>query len=333
MEARYYTRLGNSQVKCSLCPHECTISPGQSGICRVRTNLNGVLSADTYGSVVSMQFDPIEKKPLYHFHPGKLIFSIGSLGCNFHCACCQNYEISQTGIIGYSRVQKVSISEVIDIARSKKNNIGIAYTYNEPAIAIELMTDYAHAFESAGFKNIAVSNGYINTKPLMDILPVMDAFNIDIKAFDKEVHKTFTGGDLENVLHTITAIASSGKHIELTLLVIPGINDDLHAFGKLVDWISKTLGCEIPLHISRYFPRYKMHTEATSLDTMKNMAELAKKSLHYVYTGNTAELDFQDTICPQCRTIVVKRTGYNAEVSGLDSSGCCLKCGYKIAIA
>jgi len=332
MEARYYKRIDNSKVQCFLCPHECTIAPGHSGICKIRTNTDGILTADMYGAVVAMQFDPLEKKPLYHFYPDHEILSLGSLGCNFHCSCCQNYEISQTGKTGFPRLQELSIDKIIDVAVSNPLNIGVAYTYNEPMIWIEYMSDIALAVKNAGLKNVAVSNGYINTVPLLELLRNIDAFNIDIKGFDQKIHKQFTGGDLENVLETIQAIAIYGRHLELTFLVVPGVNDDLKHFEQMLEWIVLKLGKGIPLHISRYFPRFKMSTESTSLESISAMAKMASRYLSYVYIGNTTLDNFQDTICPQCGSLAIKRKGYRANMIGINAKGMCISCGCNIAI-
>lgn len=332
MEARYYQRLKDSKVRCDLCPHECTILPGHSGICKIRTNIDGILLADMYGTVAAMQFDPIEKKPLYHFYPGREILSLGSLGCNFHCSCCQNYEISQTGKVGFPRLQELSVPKILKLAGSNSDNIGVAYTYNEPTIWFEYMYDIALAVNAAGLKNVMVSNGYVNPMPLAELLQFTDAFNIDIKGFDRKVHKQFTGGELDHVLETLSAIVSSGKHLEVTFLVVPGINDDLPLFQKMTEWICTKLGREIPLHISRYFPRYKMTAESTPLKTIRKMAELASQSLSYVYVGNTVESNFQNTTCPECGSLAIIREGYRTDRIGIDSKGLCSGCGYNIAI-
>jgi pyruvate formate lyase activating enzyme len=332
MEARYYKRFDDLKVKCNLCPHECIIMSDHSGICRVRTNEGGVLSADMYGAVAAMQFDPVEKKPLYHFHPGREILSLGSLGCNFHCSCCQNYEISQTGRTGFPRLQILSIPKIISTASANPDNIGVAYTYNEPTIGYEFMYDIAAEIHRIGLKNVMVSNGYINQEPLTDLLPFIDAFNIDIKGADKKIHKKFTGGNLEHVLETISAIIASGKHLEITFLVVPGINDDLKLFEKMIEWISTSTGKDTALHISRYFPRFRMNTESTSLQTLNKMAELASKSLSYVYLGNTAGEYYQDTICPGCGSLMIKRNGYQTSRIGISIKGNCSYCGHIIAI-
>lgn len=333
MEARYYDKLNNQIVRCSLCPHECLIHEGKSGICRVRSNKGGILIADTYNSLSAVNFDPIEKKPLYHFYPGKEIFSLGSLGCNFNCDCCQNYHISQTGVQGFPRIVNRNVKEIISMAKENSDNIGIAFTYNEPSVWFEFMIDIASESSRYGLKNVMVSNGYINTSPLKDLLQYVDAFNIDLKAFDDKVYKRFTGGKLENILETLRIISKQGKHLEITYLVVPGVNDDYSNIKKMVEWIKQNLGQTVPLHFSRYFPQYRMNTEATSYEMLVEMATIAKEHLYYVYIGNIPTDDFQDTTCPQCGELVIERHGYFISARNLNSKGQCSFCSFRIVKA
>ena len=330
MEARFYEKIEKNKVHCHLCPHECIIHEGKSGVCSVRSNVGGLLIADTYGSLSAVNIDPIEKKPLYHFYPGKEIFSLGSLGCNFKCSCCQNYNISQTGISGFPRIVKMTIPKIISTAKENPDNIGIAYTYNEPTIWFEYMIDIASQAQKSGLKNVMVSNGYINPKPLSELLSYIDAFNIDLKAFDKSVHKKLTGGSLSNVLDSLVMIVRQHKHLEITFLAIPDFNDDMVDFRNMIDWMSKNLGTSIPLHLSRYFPRYKMTNEATSLGLLRKMAEMASEKLQFVYIGNVPEDEFQNTMCPQCGQLVIERRGYFVSLLQTNSMGQCNFCGFKI---
>ena len=333
MEARFYSHLRDDTVQCDLCPHRCIIMSGRSGTCRVRTNRNGKLFADTYGSLSATHFDPIEKKPLYHFHPGSEIFSLGSLGCNFRCPCCQNYEISQSGKPGFPRLQEMDIEKVLKTAGSNPANIGIAYTYNEPFVWYEFMFDIAKRVKEMGLLNVVVSNGYINPEPLEELIPYIDAFNIDLKAFDVRGYKEFTGGELPYVLHTLGTIAKHEKHLEITMLVVPGLNDDMGQFESMVQWIRDRLGKSTPLHLSRYFPHYKMDTEPTRLDLMVSMAEKAKEQLDHVYLGNVPGSEFQDTYCPSCGGLVVRRRGYTTQLTGLAADGTCKDCRHPVVIA
>lgn len=332
MEARYYRKLTGDKIQCTLCPHNCLIADGKSGICRVRSNDGGILYSDMYDCLAATQFDPIEKKPLYHFYPGSEILSLGGLGCNFRCSCCQNYEISQTGKAGFPRLQYISVQDVVKTAIIRADNLGIAYTYNEPFIWYEFMFDIARQIKKYQGKNVIVSNGYINEKPLKAILPFIDAFNIDIKSFDEEMYRKFTGGDLNSILKNLKIIVKSGKHLEITMLIIPGINDVFSQFETMVQWLVSNLGKDVPLHLSRYFPHYQLKTNPTSLSLINEFAEYAGNYLSYIYTGNTPGNEHQNTICPNCGTLVIRREGYLTRLTALDAHGFCSSCGQKIVI-
>jgi pyruvate formate lyase activating enzyme len=252
-----FEKLNDNKVKCLLCPHSCILDDGKVGICRVRSNDNGVLVSENYGKVSSINLDPIEKKPLYHFFPGMHVLSIGSVGCNLQCNFCQNCEISQTGVSDFPRLKTYSAEEIVNNALECVDNIGIAFTYNEPVVFYEYMMDVARLSKSKGLKNIMVSNGFINEEPLKQILPYIDAFNIDLKAFADEFYIKNTHSHLEPVKRSLQLIRESGKHLEITNLVIPGLNDKVEDFTAMVDWISGELGDQTILHLSRYFPRYK----------------------------------------------------------------------------
>lgn len=284
-EASFYTSE-NGLISCNLCPHNCTIHDGKRGICRVRKNENGRLISESYGQICSMNFDPIEKKPLYHFFPGRIIFSAGSLGCNLHCKFCQNWEISQSGIEDFGNLRMASPPELINKALSRNNNIGIAYTYNEPTVWFEFMLETAKLAQKEGLKNVMVTNGFINQEPLEELFPYMDAFSVDLKAFNEEFYKTITASRLEPVLAALKMIRKSGRHLEITNLVITGTNDDEKEFTEMVNWIATELGRETVFHISRYFPMFKMDKETTSHEKLKNLYDIAREKLDYVYLGN-----------------------------------------------
>ena len=281
-EALYYKKLNNDSVQCLLCPKLCKIKEGKSGFCGARENIGNKLFSNIYSRVSSMGMDPIEKKPLYHFYPGSLILSLGTIGCNFACPFCQNWQISQEHSVP---TQNMSPSEAVEKAL-EKSSIGIAYTYSEPMIWYEYVMDTAKLAKEKGLKNVLVTNGYINEKPLKELLPFIDAMNIDLKAFDKKFYKEICKGDLETVLKTIK-ISSTSCHIEITNLVIPGFNDTTRHFENLVNWIKENIGVDIPLHFSRYFPHYKMETSSiTPIETLEKAWEIAKRKLRYVYLGN-----------------------------------------------
>jgi pyruvate formate lyase activating enzyme len=328
-----FEKLNDNKVKCLLCPHGCILDDGKAGICRVRSNENGVLVSENYGKVSSINLDPIEKKPLYHFFPGMHVLSIGSVGCNLQCNFCQNCEISQTGVRDFPRLKSFSAEEIVKNALESIDNIGIAFTYNEPVVFFEYMMDVARLSKSKGLKNIMVSNGFINEEPLKQILPYIDAFNIDLKAFDDEFYIKNTHSHLEPVKRSLQLIRESGKHLEITNLVIPGLNDKEEDFTAMVDWISLELGDHTILHLSRYFPRYKAKQPPTHGTLLLQFREIAIKKLKFVYIGN-CELceNMNDTYCPKCYRVLVKRYGYDIKVVGLTENGTCSHCGESVFI-
>ncbi len=285
-EALYYEKKENKTVQCQLCPHLCIIKNGNRGICGVRKNIDGKLIAETYGRVSALQSDPIEKKPLYHFHPGEYILSVGSVGCNLHCLFCQNCEISQADFDEFPYFKEYSPDDIIKMAMDQPDNLGIAYTYNEPTVYYEFMYDIARQAKSHNLLNVAVSNGYINQKPLKDLLQYIDAFSIDLKGFTEYFYKKYTSSALEPVKKTIKTIKSHGKHVELINLIIPTLNDDKATFKKMLEWINKEIGTDTVLHLSRYFPRYKLTIPPTSIDTLKELKSIADEYLENVYLGN-----------------------------------------------
>ena len=329
MEALFFIGNSDGSVTCHLCPHNCRIKSGMAGICRVRLNNNGVLVASNYGFLSSIYPDPLEKKPLYHFYPGKTILSVGSVGCNMRCNCCQNWQISQSSINDISGTYYTPL-KIAEMALNIDGNIGIAYTYNEPTIGFEFMLDTAKIIRRAGMKNVIVSNGYINAEPLGILLDYADAFNIDLKAFSDSFYRKVTGARLEPVLETLKQVRRSGRHLEITNLVIPGQNDDPEEFGRMISWISKELGSETVLHLSRYHPAYKMNIGATPADSLEALYEIAIKELCYVYVGNINLEGCQDTKCRKCGMTLIKRSGYHTEVINLSQNGSCAACGEKI---
>jgi len=325
--ASYSVQLLGNKVKCTLCPHLCILAEGKAGICRVRKNDGGKLVTEVYGKACCLRFDPIEKKPLYHFYPGSVIFSVGSVGCNLRCKFCQNWEISQTGAGDYPYIKPVTTDEIIRMAKERHDNAGIAYTYNEPVVWFEFMLDIAKESREAGLRNVMVSNGYINTGPLAELLEYMDAFNIDLKAFSDDFYKRVTGARLQPVKDTILMIKKNNRHLELTHLVITGLNDQEDQFEEMVKWIGGELGPETPLHLSRYFPNFEMENKATPLTKLLQFYELATQYLNYVYLGNVAADEGRVTICPDCGAHLIDRIGYSVYKKGLDVNGKCRKCG------
>jgi pyruvate formate lyase activating enzyme len=273
------------KVQCEICPHHCKIEEGHVGLCNGRSNRDGKIISSNYGKLTALALDPIEKKPLYHFFPGSRILSAGSYGCNLRCPFCQNCDISMTGEDGIETAA-VTALEVADKAEQlkSKGNIGLAYTYNEPLIGYEFVWDCAGAVREKGMKNVVVTNGYICEEPLKKLLPLIDAFNIDLKCFTEEFYHKL-GGDLATVKRSIE-LASRQCHVEVTTLIIPGENDSEEEMEALSKWIAG-LNPEIPLHISRFFPRWKMQDkEATPVKKVYRLAQIARNHLKYVHEGN-----------------------------------------------
>ncbi len=331
-EALFYEKQENQTVKCVLCPWFCKLKPGQTGVCKVRTNTGGILYTAVYNKIAALGTDPVEKKPLYHFHPGKNILSIGEVGCNLQCTFCQNHRISQCYASDFEGFYDTSPEQIVDKAEKTRNNIGIAYTYNEPFTFYEFMLDTAKLAHLKGLKNVVVSNGYINPEPLKNALPRLDAFNIDLKAFNREFYKKQTKGQLEPVLETLKIIAKSSAHLEITNLVIPELNDDELEFEQLVEWIAGELGENVPLHLSRFFPQYKLQYPATPMKKLKKLFEIARRKLKFVYMGNVNDEERSSTFCPACGNLIIQRNQYQTKILQSGFNGSCTKCGARINI-
>ena len=286
MECRYYRKLVGGGVECQLCPHHCHITDGKTGICRSRRNDGGVLMSEVYGKPCALAIDPIEKKPLYHFHPGTTCLSLACTGCNFRCLNCQNHDISQVAPDAVNHYE-LSPEEVVALCKKHKCP-GIAYTYTEPLTYIEYIIDTARLAHEAGLWNILVTAGYVCQEPLADLLPYLDAANIDLKSFSDNIYMKVSGGHLQPVLDTILAMHEAGVWVELTNLVIPGINDDLDMIRQMCRWIADNGMAEQPLHFSRFFPRFKMQDiPPTSIETLKAAKRIAEKEgIKHVYLGN-----------------------------------------------
>lgn len=322
MECMYYDKEKNNTVKCHLCPHNCTIKEGSIGICRVRKNIGGTLISLNYGKHTSYAYDPIEKKPLYHFYPGRDIFSIGSFGCNFGCDFCQNWEIAHEE----SLTMEMDDGDLLLLGQSK-GSIGLAYTYNEPTISYEYIYHISKLAKKHGLKNVLITNGFISPEPLKEILPYIDAMNIDLKSMDYDFYREICKGRLEPVLNTIE-IAKKHTHVEITTLIIEGENSKEEEMEALAQWIGN-IDEATPLHISKYFPNYKMKLPETKYEVLVKAKEIAKKYLDYVYIGNVWGTD-NNTYCPSCQHQIINRHGA-AEIVGI-KDGKCSKCGKTINI-
>jgi pyruvate formate lyase activating enzyme len=322
IEARFYEKLEGGYVRCRLCPVNCRIAPGKPGICMIRTNEDGTLYASEYGNTIAVNIDPIEKKPLYHFKPGKDILSIGPNGCNLGCTFCQNWTISQEK----SGTRYVSPNDLVKLAKSN-GSIGVAYTYTEPLIWFEYICDSARLLREAGLAVVLVSNGYINEDPARELFPLVDAANIDLKSIRPDFYRKVCKGKLVDVQRTIRLAFELGVHLELTNLLIPGMNDKDEEIRGLVEWVAE-LNPKIPLHISRYFPHYKLDNPPTPEERLEFAYETAKKKLRYVYVGNIIGLGSSDTLCQECQATLVKRNGYSIRIVDLNGNNCAI-CGTK----
>ena len=286
MECSYYRTLDDGRVECQLCPHHCHIANGKTGICRSRRNEDGVLRSLVYGKPCSLAIDPIEKKPLYHFHPGTTCLSLACTGCNFRCLNCQNHEISQ---VAPDEVDHYSLTpeQLVDLCL-QHHCPGIAYTYTEPLTYIEYVTDCARLAHDKGLWNILVTAGYVCQEPLADLLPYLDAANIDLKSFSDDIYQRVSGGHLQPVLDTILAMKQAGVWVEITNLVIPGINDDMDMIRQMCQWLVANDLADAPLHFSRFFPRYKMQDlQPTPVHTLRAAQQIAEQEgVRHVYLGN-----------------------------------------------
>ena len=287
MSANAAPAVRDRTATCAICPHACTLAPGQVGACRAWENRGGVVVARNYGRVTSVALDPIEKKPLARFRPGMSVLSVGSYGCNLRCPFCQNASIAQAGE-GDVGARTMMPDEVVALAASLRDrgNVGIAYTYNEPLVGFEFVRDCARLAHAAGLVNVLVSNGMVNPGPLGQLEGLIDAVNIDLKGFDQEFYD-FVGGDFATVRATIETIASwPNCHVEVTTLVVPGRNDDAEAVDAATAWLA-SLSPEIPYHLTRFFPRYRMaDASPTPVRTVHALADVARRHLRHVYVGN-----------------------------------------------
>lgn len=286
MECRYYQKIDDVNVECQLCPHHCRIANGKTGLCRSRRNKDGTLVSDAYSRPCSLAIDPIEKKPLYHFHPGTKCLSIACTGCNFRCLNCQNHEISQVAPTDVGHYDLMP-TQVVNLCIENQCP-GVAYTYTEPLTYIEYVIDTARLAHRHGLWNILVTAGYVCQEPLADLLPFIDAANIDLKAFSDDIYSRVCGGHLTSVLETIIAMRDAGIWIELTNLLIPGFNDDMEMIRRMCQWIVSNGLADNPLHFSRFFPRHKMRNlMPTPISTLKVAMQIALDAgINHVYLGN-----------------------------------------------
>lgn len=328
-EAAYYISNPDGTVVCTLCPHRCKIDEAKCGRCRSRMNRGGHLYSLVYARICAMHADPMEKKPLFHFLPGATCFSIASAGCNLSCLNCQNWSVSQVSPMEIPS-QTLLPEDCVRLAK-KYGCRAVAYTYTEPLTYLEYVRDCASACQEAGLKNVLVTAGYVNEAPLRDLLPFIDAVNIDLKSFSDEVYRKVSRVRLQPILDTLLAMRDAGVWIEITRLLIPGISDGEEDIRAMCHWLMEHGFADNPLHISRFFPRYKLQDiDATPLSALLSARRMAQEEgMRFVYIGNTSLMDAENTYCPKCGSLQVKREGY--AVSSGSFSGICPACGADIA--
>jgi len=316
-------------IQCELCPKMCLIEPGQSGECRVRINIDGVLRTVVYGYPCSINIDPIEKKPLFHFLPGTGILSIATVGCNLHCLNCQNWEISQANPED-SRAVLCPPQKIVDLAKQNRCP-SIAYTYTDPIVYFEYTYDSSKLARDKGIRNVLVTAGYINAAPWKKLLEYVDAANIDLKFISDDLYRRICSGTLKPIQNALVLAKASGVLVEVTNLVIPTLNDKPEQIRELARWIRANLGSDTPLHFSGFYPQYKMkHLPSTSLQTLETAREIAiSEGLDYVYIGNVRSREGENTYCPGCKNLLIERKGYTILQNRL-KKGCCPDCNKEI---
>jgi pyruvate formate lyase activating enzyme len=321
-EALWWSKSGKSFIRCNLCPNRCTLREGLRSPCLVREVKDEKLFTLAYGNPTSIHIDPIEKKPLYHFYPGKTALSIATAGCNFSCLNCQNWEISQfppEDTVNY----KLMPEDVVATALTYKSPV-IAYTYSEPSIFYEYMLDTAVIAHEKGLKNVSITNGYLNPGPLKDLCKYLDASNVDLKGFSDDFYMNITDGRLQPVLDTIKIMKANDVHVEITNLVLPGYNDSDDMLRQMCKWIIKNSGENTPLHFSRFHPRYKLRNlQPTPEKTLKRAKNIANDlGMNYVYIGNLPVGDAEDTFCHNCKKLIIDRSGYRINKINIKSGKC-----------
>jgi pyruvate formate lyase activating enzyme len=330
-EAMLYDRLSGGRVRCNLCHHHCVIPEGQRGICQVRENRGQTLFTLVYGRTIAEHIDPVEKKPLFHFYPGSSAYSIGTPGCNFRCHWCQNWEISQAPREQHLIAGRELRPKQIVAAAQRAGSRSIAYTYTEPTIFFEYAYETARLAREAGMANVFVTNGYLSRQALETFQPLLDAANVDLKAFRDETYRKYAGARLQPVLETMKLMKQLGVWLEVTTLVIPGINDDPQELRDAADFVAQELGVATPWHISRFFPDYQMtDVPPTPVATLRRAEQIGREAgLHYVYVGNVRE--DADTFCPACGELLIRRSLMQVADNRVPPESRCPHCGATVA--
>jgi len=329
-EADFYHQLDNKLVGCDLCPRRCVITPGQRGFCRVRENRDGRLYSVVYGHPCSVGKEPIEKAPFFHFLPGSLRITLATAGCNQTCKYCQNWEISQARPEDVQS-NDLSPADVVALAVREKAPI-ICFTYSEPTVFYEYMIDIARLARARGIRTAVVTGGYINPEPLKQLCAAVDAIKIDLKGFTPEFYRNVCGSTLEPVLEACKIVAQSHTHLELVNLVVPALNDDTTTIRNMCRWVSANVGDTVPVHFTRFHPEYRMqNSPPTPVATLERAVAIARsEGLEFVYVGNVPGNPEENTYCPDCGKLLIRRSGYSVSANNIND-GKCSFCGAHIA--
>ncbi|MEO0091899.1 MAG: AmmeMemoRadiSam system radical SAM enzyme [candidate division WOR-3 bacterium] len=328
-EAMFYKKLDNKRVLCELCPRHCVILPGKRGFCRNRENRDGTLYSVVYNRPCSIGIEPIEKAPFYHFLPGEMRLTLATASCNQRCKYCQNWQLSQSSVEELDNYY-MTPEDVVRIAQEKNLKI-ICFTYTEPVVFYEYMYDIAKLAKKSGIKAIVVSGGYINQEPLKQLCKVVDAIKIDLKGFTEKFYEDVCQTTLQPVLEACKTIKQEGIHLEIVNLVVPTLNDDTSKIKEMCLWIKENLGTDVPVHFTRFFPQYKLQNlPPTPIKTLEHAVEIAQRTgLNYVYIGNVPGHKYDNTYCPNCHKLLIKRQGYSVIENNIVDNKCKF-CGTKI---
>ncbi|KPA09351.1 radical SAM protein [Candidatus Magnetomorum sp. HK-1] len=323
-EALLYQKIDKDKVICNLCNHQCTLKNNQWGICRVRQNKEGILYTWTYDRIIAEHVDPIEKKPLFHFFPGSKSYSIATAGCNFQCRFCQNYNIAQMPR-DHGQISGIPMTPDQIVQTALRDGCKtIAYTYTEPTIYFELALETAQIAHKYDIKNVFVSNGYMSADAIKMISPWLDAANIDLKSFDDTFYRKYCGGKLQPVLDNLIRLKKNKVFLEITTLIVTGLNDDPEVLKKTADFIVQELGSDTPWHISRFHPTYRLKDRnATSIETLQNARKIGMDAgLRYVFTGNVPGDKGESTFCHKCGKLLIDRYGFTIQSNMIQNNAC-----------
>jgi len=329
VEARHYRKLPGGGIECEICPRHCRVTDLERGYCGTRENRKDVYQTLVYGRPCAVNIDPIEKKPLFHFHPGTTAFSLATAGCNVNCKCCQNWDISQSRPEQTDNLN-LPPADIVEVCRQRKVPT-IAYTYTEPVIFYEFMYDTAELGHKKGIKSVMISGGYVEEKPLAELIPHLDAIKIDLKAIRDTYYRDYVDGELKPVLERLVQIRKSGIWLELVYLVIPTLNDSEAEFKELAQWVKGNLGHDVPLHFSRFYPQYLLkNLPPTPPATLERAHAICRaEGLEYVYLGNLPGHPAESTYCPACGKMIIERQGY--QIGAVDlADGRCRFCNHLI---